>query len=83
MGTAPRRRRRRGVIILFSISAGLLALSWLILDSSPKPCNADDFTGCSALGEIAVVGFIVMIPITIGLALILLLNWLADLIRQR
>jgi hypothetical protein len=76
-------RRRRGLIVLFSFSAALLLGSWLVLDSGPKPCNPDDFTGCSALGEVALWGFFILIPVTIGFALILLLNWVADQFRRR
>ena len=83
MGHNPQPRRRRGLVVAFSISAVLLLGSWVVLESSPKPCNADDFTGCSTLGEVAVVGFLVLIPITIGLALILVLNWVADQLRGR
>ena len=83
MGADPRPGRRRGLVVLFAVAAALLLGSWLVLESESKPCNPDDFTGCSALGEVAVIGFLVLIPITIGLALILMLNWVADLLRRR
>jgi hypothetical protein len=56
--------------------------SWLVLDSGPKPCNPDDFNGCSAIGEVALGGFFLSIPLTIGFGLLLLLNWVADLLRR-
>ena len=79
----PKPRRSRGLVVLFAVSTALLLVSWLVLDSSPKPCNVDDFTACSSLGEVAVFGFIVLIPVSIGLALILVLAWVGDLLRRR
>lgn len=76
-------RRRRGLIVVFCVFVALSIADWLIFESSPKPCNVDDFTGCSALGEAAVFGFLFLIPITIGLALILVLVYVGDLLRRR
>jgi hypothetical protein len=76
-------RRRRALVVLLSVSAALLLASWLALESSPKPCNVDDFTGCSSLGAVAVLGFLVLLPVSIGLALILALAWVGDLLRRR
>jgi hypothetical protein len=83
MKTDQQPRGRRGLIVVFCVSLGLSIADWLILESSQKPCNPNDFTGCSPLGEAAVFGFLFLIPITIGLALILALTYARDLLRRR
>jgi len=82
MTTDPQPRRRRPLVVLFFISAALVLASWLVLESGPKPCNPDDLTGCSAIGEVALGGFFLSIPLTIGFGLILFLNWVTDLLRR-
>ena len=75
-------RKRRGLIVVFCVSLALSIADWLVLEGSRKPCNPNDFTGCSPLGEAAVFAFLFLIPITIRLALILALLYVADLLRR-
>lgn len=82
METDRQPRGRRVLVVLFCVFVAPSIADWLILERSPKPCNVDDFTACSSLGEAAVFGFLFVIPITLALALILLLLWVGDLLRR-
>ena len=75
--------RRRVLLVSFGVVATLAVASWLILENGRKPCNVDDFTGCSAVGEVAVYGFIFLGPLAITLGLVLVLLWLGDLLQRR
>ena len=82
MKTPSRHARYRGLTVLLCAAAALLLGAWLALETGPKPCNVDDFTGCSAVGELAVFAFIFLLPVTAGLALVLGLPWVRDLLRR-
>ena len=72
----------RSLISLFlALAIGTLA-ALLVLDSQSGPCNVDDFTGCSAAGEIAVFAFLFLIPTTAALGLILVIVLVARLLRS-
>ena len=82
MGNASQRRSTRALTVLFCAAGALLLAAWLALETGPKPCNVDDFTGCSAVGELAVFAFILLLPVTVGVALVLGLPWVRDLLRR-
>jgi hypothetical protein len=67
--------------VLVACAVGTLA-ALLVLDSQSGPCNVDDFTGCSAVGEIAVFASLFLIPTTAALGLILAIVLVARLLRS-
>ena len=78
----PQRSRRSLQVALVACAIGALA-TLLVLDNQSGPCNVDDFTGCSSVGEMAVFAFLFLIPTTAALGLILAIVLVADFFRPR
>jgi hypothetical protein len=75
--------KRRSLVVTFVVSAVGALGAQLFLDGQSGPCNVDDFTGCSPAGELVVFAFIILVPATAALALILVMLFLASLFRSR
>ena len=73
----------RAVGLLLALCAACTMATWLVLNEQSGPCNVDDFTGCSALGEIAVFAFLVLVPATAALALIAAVVFVAQRLRSK
>ena len=78
----PQRARRSLVFVFLACAVGVVA-ALLVLDGQSGPCNVDDFTGCSAAGELAVFASLFLLPATAALALILVILFLAQQLRSR